>query len=99
MDGGGVGLLDRAGELLSAMPVRRLSVKAMVDGGEGLVVELDFENLDRADVYVDGRPRASVDLAGGSASISVAAGAAGAKVLKVDGFAAGELVAARTLAL
>jgi hypothetical protein len=91
-------LLDRAGALLAAMPVRRLEVAAEVDAGGTLTVELEVGGLDRADVYVDDRPRASVDLAGGTATVSVE-DAADAATVRVEGFADGELVAARTVAL
>jgi hypothetical protein len=90
-------LLDRAGELLAARPARRLEVEVARDGG-GLTVTLQVANLDRADVYVDDRPQASVDLTGGTASVTVE-GAAGAGSVRVEGFAGGELVAARTVAV
>jgi hypothetical protein len=89
-------LLDRAGELLRAMPVRRLEVQAAPDAGGALTVQLQVGGLDRADVYVDGRPRASVDLAGADATVTVP-GAAGAAAVRVEGLAGGELVASRTV--
>jgi hypothetical protein len=53
---------------------------------------------DRLDVHVDDRPRASVDATGGHRTITVD-GVPGARVARVEGFAAGELVAARTLSV
>jgi hypothetical protein len=47
------------------------------------------------DVYVDGRPCSSTDVADGATTIAVAY-VAGASVVQVQGFVAGELVAART---
>jgi peptidase S41-like protein len=91
-------LLDRAGALLDAMPVRRLEVNATVGAGGTLTVELEVSGLDRADIYVDDRPRASVDLGGGTATVSVE-DAAGAGSVRVEGFSDGELVAARTIVL
>jgi hypothetical protein len=55
-------------------------------------------NVDRADVYVDGRPRASVDTPTSEASVTVP-GVGQATVVRAEGFADGKLVAARTVAL
>ncbi|MFI6483318.1 S41 family peptidase [Nonomuraea sp. NPDC050663] len=51
-------------------------------------------NVDRADFITDGRPRASVDLDGDTAEVTVP-GLAQARVVRVEGYAGGELVAAR----
>jgi hypothetical protein len=91
-------LLDRAGGLLAALPVRRLEVQGEVGADSTLRLELEVANLDRADVYVDDRPRASVDLTGGTATVTVE-NAAGVGSVRVEGFSDGELVAARTVAL
>ena len=91
-------LLDRAGGLLAALPVRRLEVQGEVGADSTLRLELEVANLDRADVYVDDRPRASVDLAGGTATVTVE-NAAGVGSVRVEGFSDGELVTARTVAL
>jgi hypothetical protein len=90
-------LLDRAGALLAAMPVRRLDLAVLLDGGE-LRVDLTVANVDRADIYVDGRPRASVDTPGAEASVTID-GVEAAAVVRAEGFADGKLVAARTVAL
>jgi C-terminal processing protease CtpA/Prc len=95
---GNVDLLDRAGSLLAALPVRRLDVEADKGAGGTLTVELEVSNLDRADVYVDDRPRASLDLATETSTISIE-DAADAASVRVDGFSDGQLVAARTVAL
>ena len=49
-----------------------------------LSVQSDVANVGRADIYVDGRPRASVDIAGSSAVVTVA-GSAGAGTVRVEG--------------
>jgi hypothetical protein len=90
-------LLDRAGALLAGMPVRRLDIAAVLDAGD-LRVDLTVANVDRADVYVDGRPRASVDTPTSDASVTVP-GVGQATVVRAEGFADGKLVAARTVAL
>lgn len=46
---------------------------------------MDTANLDRVDVYLDQRPRASIDVTDGHAEVSVNQPGA-AKTLRVDGF-------------
>jgi C-terminal processing protease CtpA/Prc len=91
-------LLDRAGELLAVMPVRRLVVHAYPQADGTLRLELDTANIDQADVYVDDRPRASVETAA-DPSLVIVEGVAGARLVRVEGFADGTLVAARTVEL
>jgi hypothetical protein len=89
-----VDLLDAAGALLAGRPVRRLHLNPSLGGGT-LIVQLTTAGMDRVDVYVDGRPRGSSDVTDGDATLSFA-GVAAATTVQVQGFAAGELVAART---
>ena len=89
-----VDLLDAAGALLAGRPVRRLALTPSVDGGT-LTLQLRTGGLDRVDVYVDGRPRGSSDVGDGETTLTFA-GSGGATTVQVQGFAAGELVAART---
>jgi hypothetical protein len=95
---GNVDLLDRAGELLAALPARRLDAAADLGADGMLRLEIEVEGVDRADIYVDQRPRASVDLSEGQATVKIEGVADGATVL-VEGFADGNLVAARRLEL
>jgi hypothetical protein len=92
-----VDLLDRAGGLLAAMPRRRLDLTATFAAGT-LTLQVDVAGADRLDVYVDERPRSSVDVSDGPRTITVA-GLAAASVVRVEGFAGGDLVAARRLRL
>lgn len=89
-------LLDRAGELLAALPVRRLRVTSSAAGAD-VTVQLDTRNLDRADLYLDGRPVDSIDITGNLTTVTVP-DAAGS-VLRVEGFADGQLVAARRVGI
>jgi hypothetical protein len=95
---GNLDLLDRAGKLLAALPVRRLEVHADMGADGTLTLELKVDNLDRADVYVDDRPRGSVNVTNGSATV-VVTGVAGARSARVEGFSEGDLVAARRITL
>ena len=95
---GNLDLLDRAGSLLAALPVRRLDADADLGADGMLRLELDVANVDRADVYVDDRPRTSVDVSAGHATVKVE-GVPGAMSVRVEGFADGTLVASRFLEL
>jgi hypothetical protein len=91
-------LLDRAGRLLAALPVRRLDVHPDMGADGTLRLRLEVQAIDRADIYVDDRPRASVDVAAGVATVAVV-GVSGARSARIEGFAEGKLVAARRIAL
>ncbi|MEU7475897.1 S41 family peptidase [Lentzea sp. NPDC042327] len=84
---GNVDLLNRAAELLAEQPVRRLGVAVA-----GTTASLDTVNLDRVDVYVDGRPATSIDVTDGAHTVPLTT--SGSEV-RVEGFADGRLVAAR----
>ncbi|WP_223167733.1 S41 family peptidase [Nonomuraea sp. SYSU D8015] len=86
-------LMERAGQLLAAQPVRRLDAQVSATGDQ---LTLRTRLLDRADVYLDDRPKASVDLSQESVTVTVP-GIGAAQVVRVEGFEDGELVAARTL--
>lgn len=91
---GNVDLLNRAGELLAEMQVRRLTAKATLSGGT-LKVTIEADGVDRVDVYVDGRPRASKDI-GASTTVTLS-GMQGAQAVRIEGYDAGQLVACRTV--
>ena len=92
---GNVDLLNRAGKLLAAMPVRRLAVAATRTGSD-LNIVVDADGIDRVDVSVNGRPVASPDVAKASVTVTTTGVASGAVVL-VEGYQKGALVAARRL--
>jgi hypothetical protein len=92
---GNVDLLAKAGQLLAAMTVHKLQVTATAAAG-ALDLELAVTNVDFVDIYVNGRPRASVDTAGGTASVSIP-DVPNARLVRAEGFSGGELVAAQTL--
>jgi hypothetical protein len=92
---GNLDLLDAAGALLAALPKRTLRLTATLDAGGTLTLQARTKGLQRLDVYVDGRPRTSADVSDGDSTLTVP-GVGGATVVRVGGFAGGELVAART---
>ena len=89
---GNTDLLDAAGQLLTALPVRRLEVATSL-AGSTLTVDVTAAEIDRVDVYINGRPERSLDVAG-SASLTIEDASAGTP-LRVEGFAAGVLVGSR----
>jgi hypothetical protein len=85
-------LIAAAGALLAKAGRYRLDAKADKTTGGSRTLSLRTEGLDRVDVWVDGRPRASVDPSGGKVRVNVPAGA-----VELRGFDGGELAAARRL--
>jgi C-terminal processing protease CtpA/Prc len=86
-------LLDAAGALLAAMPIRSLELTTAL-AGTTLTVGLDVDGIDRVDLYLDDRPISSEDLGAGPLSIEILDVTAG-QLLRADGYEAGELVASR----
>ncbi|MFI5693227.1 S41 family peptidase [Kribbella sp. NPDC051586] len=89
---GNVDLLNKAGALLAALPVRRLELKTSLSGTT-LTVAIDAQSIDRVDLYLDDRPISSEDLTG-PLSIDILEVTAGA-LLRADGYQTGSLVASR----
>jgi hypothetical protein len=94
---GNVDLLAAAGELLAGMPVRRLDADLSLSGST-LSIVLDVAELDRVDVYIDDVPRLSHAVTGAHESVTCEGVATGQRV-RLEGFAGGELVAARRMVL
>lgn len=92
---GNADLLDAAGGLLADLPVRRLDVRTSL-AGDTLTVEVTVAAVDRLDVHLHGRPQCSLDVSGTMTSLTLE-GAAHGQRLRVDGFAADTLVAARAV--
>jgi hypothetical protein len=90
---GNTDLMDKAGGILAALPVRRLDVATTVAGGT-LTIQLTTQAVDRVDVYLDGRPVASPTITAPTATVTVP-GASTGQLLRADGFSAGSLVASR----
>ena len=93
---GNADLLDRAGLILFQGQPRRLDVFADLDDDGALRIEVEAVGVDRADAYVDDRPRASVDVTDGLTTLTIPA-VPDARRVRVDGMLAGALVASRTV--
>jgi cytosine/adenosine deaminase-related metal-dependent hydrolase len=85
-------LIDHAGKLLAAGPVHRLEFKAdaLTDGGIDLAISV--KNVDRIDVFVDGRPADSFDLSDGETSRLVRSPSIIPKEIELRGYLGGERV-------
>lgn len=77
-------LLETAGRILKAEPVRRLALLSSAREGEALVVRLDVRGFDQLDAYVDDRPWSSQAVVSGEVTVRLA-DAAGAKRLRLEG--------------
>ncbi|QNE21810.1 peptidase S41 [Kribbella qitaiheensis] len=86
-------LLDAAGALLAAMPIRSLGVTTSL-AGTTLTVELDVDAIDRVDLYLNDRPISSEDLGAAPVGIDILDVTAG-QLLRADGYFEGALVASR----
>ena len=94
---GNVDLLDRAGEILKACPCAGSTSRRHARDG-ALEVASAVANVDRVDLYVDGRPFTSVDSPPGASTLTLP-DVPRARIVRAEGFAGGELVVARTVAV
>lgn len=98
---GNVDLINHAASMLKEMPGYALSAKVEDAAGNGVapVVTVTTKNLDRLDVYLDGRPRLTLDAADGhnSFSLPATAAAAGSAQLELRGYKGSEFAASTRL--
>jgi C-terminal processing protease CtpA/Prc len=91
---GGVDLMAHAARLLAAAGSARRFDVTIDETTDVLTARFDTTGVDRADLFVDGRPRESVDLSGGTADALVP-GKPNPDEVRVEGFADGRPVAVR----
>lgn len=94
---GNVDLLNKAGEILSHMPVRKLNVTTTTGSGK-ITIQAETLGLTRLDIYIDGRPVKSIDVTDGKQSFDVPLPTP-ARLLEFAGFKANEYVASRMINL
>ncbi len=92
---GNVDLIARAGEMLAALPLREVELRAGT--GDEQTLALTTRNLTRLDVYADGRPRASLDTDDGQTTVEVPEAWGAVRLIEILGFDGDELVAARRI--
>lgn len=85
-----VDLINAAGAILKDQPVYQLSGE-ITEGAGGKRVRFTTKGLDRMDVYQEGRPLGSIDIADGTNTMEIPARTA---TVKLMGFANGKLAAA-----
>jgi Peptidase family S41 len=88
-------LIAAAAQLLAGRPVRALSFEPAGSSNGSVELMLRTRALDRVDVYVDGRPRGTLDVTDGDHTVTVPTGAS----IELRGFDAGELAAMRRAGL
>jgi hypothetical protein len=88
-----VQLLAGTAQMLASLPRRGLTLELTPHPGS-IEVAFTTKGVDRVDVYVDGRPVATADVADARHTQTVAAGA-GSHQVELRAFAGGELVACR----
>jgi hypothetical protein len=91
-----VDLIEEAAQVLAERPRRALGTEVTPQAA-GIDLALRTTGLDRIDVYVNGRPRDTVDVKDGEHTLSVVLHGNGQHTLDLRGFFAGELVACRKL--
>ena len=96
--GGYLDLIDRAGEILAAMPVQALAAEVKDTGG-ALRLEVTTRNIDRLDVLLNTRPFRSLDVVTDSTSIDLPALAAGRTNVELRGFRGDRWVASTRVRL
>ncbi len=94
---GNVDLINKAGEILSGMPVRKLDVTTTMSSGN-MTIQAETLGLSRLDIYIDGRPVDSIEVTDGSQSFDIDLPPS-ATLLEFAGFKANEYVASRLVDL
>ena len=86
-------LIAKAGQLLAGLPNVSLSVQVSAAVGGKRNVTLTTQGLDRVDVTVDGRPRATTDLTDGTTVVEIPHPGGGTHDVAARGFKGGTLKA------
>lgn len=92
-------LIAKAGQLLDALPKVTLDAQVSQAVGGKRNVTLKTQGLDRVDVTVDGRPRATVDVTNGTTSVEIPHPGSGIHDIAARAFKDGELKAVAHVAV
>jgi hypothetical protein len=90
---GNVDLINKACELLAALPQRTLQVDVQTNSPTAVTVGVDAVGMDRIDVYRNERPAHSTELQAGKATFSLSKTSGAATLLEIQGFDGSQLVA------
>ncbi|SDZ81916.1 Peptidase family S41 [Thiothrix caldifontis] len=94
---GNIDLINKAGEILSSMPIHQLNVKFRNNQGTA-TIHVETIGLTRLDIYIDGRPIHSIDVIDGIQSLTISIPHS-ATLLEFAGFEDNEYVAAKMIDL
>ena len=94
---GNIDLITRAVTHLSAQASYVLDATVVSGTGDDVAVTVTTRNLDRLDCYINDRPTLTADIADGANALFVPLEGQTIEALTLNGFAAGEHVAARKL--
>lgn len=83
---GNADLIAKAGQMLSGLPKVTLLVQLGANVGGKRLVALTTQGLDRVDIVVDGRPRATVDVSDGTSTTEIPHPGAGHHDVAARGF-------------
>jgi hypothetical protein len=93
-----VDLIEHAAGLLAGMQDKAYALSAIANTspGDGITVTATTSLLDRLDVYINGRPQLTLDVADGPNTFNLPAQLGGAKV-EIRGYSQGQLAASTRL--
>ena len=88
-------LIEHAGKLLAGLPVYQMAAEIRPKDGGLLSIQVDVQNMDRVDFYLDGRPQRSEAVAPEQHQIAVELPRQSSTSLSLQGYKQGTLVACR----
>jgi len=94
-----VDLLEAAAAILATMPVYVLEAAVVSNADGRLTLDVETRNLDRLDVFADGRPQYSQEISDGKSRVSFAAAVTAGSTIELQCYGKGQLAAARRLTL
>jgi hypothetical protein len=86
-------LINRAGQLLAQRKARTLSCEVVTIGAQKKL-EVTTKNVDRLDIYLDGRPHITLDVSDGLRQVDLPSGLSSNSTARLEGYELGTLVAA-----
>jgi hypothetical protein len=94
---GNVNMIEAAAAVLAAMPVYVLAAQLVADANGRLALDIETKSIDRIDVFADGRPQSSQQVADGKSRIGMDATVNAGSTIDIQGYSQGQLAAARRL--
>jgi hypothetical protein len=88
-----VDLINRAGSLLAARPVRNLAVTVQSSSSTHATLQVETLGMSRIDLYLNDRPHQSLDLVGTITTVSIPKMNSAHSTLEIRGFDGAEFVA------